>query len=538
MKNKAVALMITAQLLAPAVVWASDGYSGGKLSGKYGPSNFGEEISAVAGQGALDERPTRLQDQVSGKEEAKLRALNAKKTEKNKLKKKQQTQGASPMGDSAQSNLPVIIYGDHVVYHPDTGDFTATGKVRVYQGTQKLYTTLAEGNMQSGDLYLTKGGRMIDGEEVTDSKWAHYNFNEKNGLLKDMKGHGKEDYYEAPQAVIYPDRMEMDQGAMTTRCPAIHHSHCLEVRADKVVMYPKDKVVAFGVKVYMKGKHIYSRDRWVNQLNDNQAQNSLVPHVGYSKSKGVEIKYNWLYPLGDKDVAHADLKYYSKIGWRPNFYDRHDERNFYVLAQNGYDEDDDDNWIKKERDVTIGYKSHKFNKKWPLNYSAYYNHGLWSENGVRSWHTEYGVYMSHDPIRLTREKLPLTLHLGVGHKWTKESIRDYTDKTMLYSATLRKSFPAGWNTWAGYYWEKTTNSVFDYATPDMARELQFGIVKNFDANNNISWLARYDEGKNSVYEYVWRYTHTFCCWRFMLEYRDKRYNGEKDYTFYYDLFRW
>jgi lipopolysaccharide assembly outer membrane protein LptD (OstA) len=72
--------------------------------------------------------------------------------------------------------LPVIVYGDNVVYHSDTGDFRATGKVRIYQGTQKLYTTLAEGNMKSGDLYLNKGGRMVDGKSVTDSKWAHYNF--------------------------------------------------------------------------------------------------------------------------------------------------------------------------------------------------------------------------------------------------------------------------------------------------------------------------------------------------------------------------
>ena len=37
---------------------------------------------------------------------------------------------------------------------------------------------------------------------------------------------------------------------------------------------------------------------------------------------------------------YADLKYYSKIGWRPMYSERHDERNFYVKLQNGYDEDE------------------------------------------------------------------------------------------------------------------------------------------------------------------------------------------------------
>ena len=537
MKNRAIALMITAQLLAPAFAYAAtnDGYAGEKLSSKDGPGDLGITVNEVASAGTSDENPTRLQDQISGKQEAALRARDEEKKNKAKLRKKNKEQGSTET--VGQSGLPVIVYGDNVVYHPETGDFTAKGKVRIYQGTQKLFTTLAEGNMKSGDLYLNQGGRMVDGATTTDSKWAHYNFTNKNGLVKDMKGKSAKDFYEAEEAVIYPDRMEMTKGGRTSSCPAVDHTKCLEVRADKVIMYPNDKIIAFGVKVYMKGKHIYSRDRWVNKLGQDSG-NSLVPHIGYNKTHGVEITYDLRYPLGDKDVARAELKYYSKIGWRPMLSERHDERNFYVTIQNGHTEDSNNNWIKKERDVTIGYKSHKFNKKWPLNYSAYYNHGLWSDKNNKSWHTEYGVFMSHDPIKLTQGKRPLTLYLGVGHKWTKESITNYIDKTMLYSGTLRQSFVGGWNSWLGYYWQKTTNSVFAYSNPDMARELQFGVNKRFDDKNNLSWTVRYDEGKRSVYEYVWRYTHSFCCWRFMLEFRDKRYNGEKDYTIYYDLFRW
>ncbi len=537
MKNRAIALIITAQLLAPALAYAADGYAGEKLSSKDGPNSFGKTtINDAAGMRNEDENSPRLQDQISGKQEAALREMDEKNKPKNKRKKKNTAKTTTaPIG---QSDLPVIVYGDNVVYHPDTGDFTAKGKVRIYQGTQKLYTTLAEGNMKTGDLYLNKGGRMVDSTSTTDSKWAHYNFTSKNGLVKDMQGKSAKDFYAAKEAVIYPDRMELTEGGKTTRCPAVNHTKCIEVKANKVVMYPNDKIIAFGVKVFMKGKHIYSRDRWVNKLDGSESRNSLIPHIGYNKTHGVEITYDYQQPLGEKDMAHAELKYYSKIGWRPRIYDRHDERNFYVTIQNGHTEDSNNNWIKKERDVTIGYKSHKFNKKWPLNYSFYYNHGLWSDQYNNSWHTEYGVFLTHDTIRLSKSKRPLTLDLGVGHKWTKESINDYIDKTMLYSGTLRQSFVGGWGAWLGYYWQKTTNSVFAYATPDMARELQLGFVKNFDANNNLVWTMRYDEGKRNVYEYVWRYTHSFCCWRFMVEYRDKRYNGEKDYTVYYDLFRW
>jgi len=215
MKNRAIALMITAQLLAPALAYAGDGYTGGKLSNKYGPNNFADNANTVNSTGTEDEKSSRLQDQISGKQEAALRALDQSKNKKSKVKKKgQETKSTEQIG---QSGLPVIVYGDNVVYHPDTGDFRATGKVRIYQGTQKLFTTLAEGNMKSGDLYLNNGGRMVDGKNVTDSKWAHYNFADKNGLLKEMKGTNEKDYYEAKEAVIYPDRMELTQGGMTTR---------------------------------------------------------------------------------------------------------------------------------------------------------------------------------------------------------------------------------------------------------------------------------------------------------------------------------
>jgi uncharacterized protein YraI len=61
MKNRAIALMITAQLLAPALAYAADGYAGGKLSGKYGPNSFESNTNVVASTGTEDENSSRLQ---------------------------------------------------------------------------------------------------------------------------------------------------------------------------------------------------------------------------------------------------------------------------------------------------------------------------------------------------------------------------------------------------------------------------------------------------------------------------------------------
>ena len=214
------------------------------------------------------------------------------------------------------------------------------------------------------------------------------------------------------------------------------------------------------------------------------------------------------------------------------------EKNFYVQIQDGHMEDSDNNWIRKERDVKFVYKSHKFDKNVPVNYSAYISHGLWKDNWKRSWHTEYGVYLNHDPIRLTREKQPLYLNLGMGHKWVRESITDETKKTMLYSATLNKAFEGGWNTWLGYYYEKEHSSVFSYSDPDMAKELQWGLSKQLGKNDWVNFVMRYDQGKSGVYEYIYRWYHDFCCFRLGLEYRDKKYDNDHEWSVTYDLYRW
>lgn len=522
MKKTALFLAITAALSMTSTTWASEGYTGGKLTNG----------SVPAWQDGTTQATRTAQPDPEAIAAQKAAAANEQANKNKSKNKKQQGQETT-----AQENLPITLYGDHVIYHQDSGDFSAEGRVRVYQGTQQLYTGRAEGNMKSGDVYLKQGGTMVEGKTTTHGKWAHYNFNNKKGEIRQIEGNSDADFFRAEHATIHPDQIVMDKGGSTTRCPAVKHDPCLEIRADRVVMYPKDKIVAYNVKVYIKGKHIYSRDRWINRL-DGKQENTIVPHIGQSKEHGMEITYTYEKALSDKDTVALDMVYYSKIGWRPMLHAKHDERNFAITYKNGHQEDSDNNWIKKQNDFTIAYKPHKFTKKLPLNYSLYYNHGLWSDNYKKSWHTEYGGYLSHDRL-YWGDKYPLTLNMGVGHKWVKESYdEDANYKTLFYNVVVGKSYPAGWRNWVGYYWQKKEYALFDYDSPDMDKELQFGLAKNFDRNNRASVVARYDAGNSLIYEYIYRIEHDFCCWRITLEYKDKKYNNDSEWSINYELYRW
>ena len=537
MKKKALALGLTIAFALPGMAMAAPaslGYDGGKLSSKDGPAYVPQTLDEVTANARQAEKFVRLQDQP----DARTEEITSAGQETVKEQKKRQKEGRTV---ASESTLPITIYGDQVIYNSETGDFEAKGNVRMYQGSQKLYTAQAHGNSKSGDIYLETGGRIINAsggtESVTDGQWGHYNFIDKTGTVKDIKGSNGTDIYGADIGQIYPDRVELTEGAHTTKCPAVKHPPCVEVRANKVVIYPKDKLIAYDVKVYMKGRHIYSRDRWINRFGEGSSQ-SLMPHIGYSDEHGTEIRYNLQVPVTENNTFNAQLRYYSKIGWRPIFEDTQNEKNFYVRIQDGHDEDGDNNWIRKKHDIKVGYKPHKFDKNIPLNYSAYYSHGLWKDKWKQSWHTEYGAFLTHDPIRLTHEKMPLYLNLGAGRKWVDEDKSRDKRSTNLYSTTLNKSFEGGWNTWLGYYYQKLHTSIFNYSNPDMEKEIQWGIGKRFGHTDSLQFVRRFDKGRSQVYEYIYRWTHDFCCFRLGLEYRDKKYKNDHEWSVTYDLYRW
>lgn len=496
--------IILAGLLTMSITttaFAADYYNGGKLSDRMGPDFEVEEII------------TAEQDSAAPAKKADKKAKNGQK-----------------------QVLPITLYGDRVLYHKDTGDFFAEGNVRILQGQQTLTTVKLEGNTQTGDVFLNAGGKLTDKGSQMTGEWLHYNFNNKTGEIKKISGVSGKDLFKAEHATITPDEIILDQGGSSTRCPAVIHDPCLLFTAGMVEIYPKEKIVFHDVKVYMKGKHIYSRDLIVNRLDDKETQ-SFAPKIGYSDSDGFRIKMHYEHNFSEKFSAVGDFDYYDKSGYRPMYGLHYEDKPFYAKVQNGWDEDSDDNWIKKQSDITVGIKGQRVGEGIPLTYSLYYNHGLWKDDGIKSWHTEYGVFFKHDRIYFDGDN-SLFLDLGVGAKKKKESYNGSSTDTMTYKASLGKKFDERWNTWTSYYWEKSEEDLFAYNKPDMEEELQNGVTYKFDDKNSLTFVNRYDLGNSSLYEQDWRYTHNFCCWQIEIEYRDKKFEGDKSWHIKYDLFRW
>lgn len=436
--------------------------------------------------------------------------------------------------------LPITMTGDYASYDSVSGDFIAEGNVVITQGNETIKTVRAEGNMKTGDVWLKQGGTLVEPQSTMNGEWAYYNFNSKTGEIKKIDGKGNKDYYRAPHATIYPDRMVVDQGGEMSRCPAVEHTPCLSITADTFEIYPHEKMIAHNVKVYVKGTHVYSRDTWVNELGKDSASR-IMPTIGYDgdDDKGMYIRIRYDYDIDQNTNLHAELPYYSQGHFKPVAEVTHDQRNYYLTFRNGWYEEDDE-WVRKQTEFGFYYKPHYFIDGIPVTYNAYVTRGLWKndETGIKSWHTEYGVFLNHDRIYLFNS--PNTfLDLGIGKKWTDESYTDETANTMAYRATLGQKISDKWNTWVGYYREKETTSLFDLDQPDMERELRNGISYKPDDKNTFSIVNRYDMGLHRNYETIYRWQHRFCCWAISFEYEQEHFDGgSNDFTIKYEFLNW
>lgn len=461
-------------------------------------------------------------------------------TEAESVKADGKTRSGEDMDEAQAEPMPITMTGDYASYDSVSGDFVAEGNVVITQGNETLKTVRAVGNMKTGDVWLKEGGTLVEPKSIMNGEWAYYNFNTKTGEIKKIEGKGNKDFFKAPHATIYPDKMVVDQGGVTTRCPAKEHTPCLSIKAKTFEIYPKEKMVAHDVQVFVKGTHVYSRDTWVNNLNDDGAAR-IMPSVGYDgdDNKGTYIKLKLDYDIDENTNVNSELVYYNRGHFKPIIKAKHDQRNYYLTYQSGWEEEDDE-WVDKKNEIGFYYKPHYFIDGIPVTYRLYAHRGLWKndETGRQSWHTEYGAYLSHDRIYLFNTKNTF-LDLTIGKKWVNESLTDETRSTMMYYGTLGQKLGSKWYTWAGYYREKVTSDLYDLGQPDMERELRNGISYKPDDRNTFSIVNRYDMGQHENYETIYTWRHRFCCWAITFEY-EHAHTAKEDtqWNIRYEFLNW
>ena len=466
--------------------------------------------------------------------------------------------GETQTASAAKKGIPLIITGEDARYSSESGDFIISGKVKLQQGKTRLYSTKAVGNAKTGDVWLLEGGTLVELGNTTRAHWGHYNFNKKTGELRHIEGQGLKDSYQAPHGLIENGMLIMDQGGRTTRCPAVKHPPCLEVRAKTITVIPNDRIVARGVQVFVKGVHIYSRDVWINDLTD--AVQRTMPRIGWKDKKGFYVSLDYEQPIGNPLLknptkAYMHQVYYTKAGYKPFYGIRHDEHDFYVRLHHGYVYDSDNDlidegiWLHKKMDWGLFLKPHRIAPGLPLTYEGHVTHGLWKYTH-RNWssrHTEKAVYLRHDRFYPLGGK-KLYMDLMVGRKWVDESnpVNKKYGKSLhsnIYQGTLGYKFSQKWNIWERYHQEHKTSYNFSLGQPDFAKEWRTGISWKPDDKNTITVVNRYNADKSRPryhgnYSTTYSWAHRFCCEVLTISYEKTYYDNDHEWTIKFDFLNW
>ena len=468
--------------------------------------------------------------------------------------------------------LPLIIKGNDAQYSSESGDFIIEGNVRLKQGLTNVTSTKAVGNANTGDIWLLEGGTLQEPTNRVNARWAHYNFNKETGELLHLKGassanpaSGKFDYYEAPHGLIEHGMLIMDQGGMSTRCPAVKHPPCISVKAKTITIIPNDRIIARGVQVFVKGKHIYSRDVWINDLKKKDQQTK--PKIGWDNNRGWYVSLKYSRPIGNPllknpTTFYMEQIYYTKSKYKPFYSIRHDQKDFYVRVDSGYIYDSDNDlidegiWLQKKIDWGLFLKPHRIAKGLPLSINGYITHGLWkyTNSNWESWHTEGAVFLRHDRFYPLGGK-KLYMDLLAGHKWIHESLNNATTRrygnsmnTNIYHATLGYRFSNKWNIWTSYHHEHRTSYLFSKGQPSYANDWSVGIAWNPDKLNSYTIVNHRNMDRNTrdsglrthgnyTTTFTWR--HRFCCEVLSVSYEKQHYGNKKNkWTVMLDLLNW
>ena len=433
------------------------------------------------------------------------------------------------------SPVPTIFEGDELTYNQVTGEFTAKGAVKIVTADYQKMTgdskktddgdATISGNLNDEEVSFPGNSRLLELNEngrhiILDGYNTFYRYGARTGTMESAKGKVGHQYVSGKRFEFYPDRIIIYDGT-TTKCNAEKPDY--HIAADKITIYPNDKMVMEKAKIYVKGKLMYTRDRQIQSLDPNQEPEEW-PSVGYSTGNGAWISYNAHRDLMPNVFIWGRLYYSTKHNFRnrAELVHRHADSEYKIAY--GYYSDGDDNWIM--RSPSFLYTHEKRIAQTPFHYKLEGEIGKWKRrqkyaSDIESTHRFARIGIYRDPLHLGSKWYARG---GFGWQATKETYDDSLRKGFDWNLWLLKEFDDKYAWYAGYEYSvvNKANSLFNYKTSDMARSVKTGVSYRMDNRNRFIIGLQYDEAKRSLKDVDYYWFHDMHCSQFIVRYRAKR----------------
>lgn len=426
-----------------------------------------------------------------------------------------QAAGAETGAQKDAGKAPIVIQAEELYFSDSTGNLFAKGNVVIEQNKARLMGDLVRGNAKQNEVWIDDQATFIEGAVNLTGSGVHYNYKDGTGSMLQGKGMVGSERVSGNDVRLLPDEYIIHDGTMT-RCPARVPDY--RVTATKVEIWPGDKLIAYNAKFWIKNTVLFAMPKYQKSLRKGDSQTSEFPKLGYSTKDGVSVKQHLEVPVGGNVAVFGDLAYYGKRGYRPSYGLIDRERAYSLSVVQGHFRDGDAHWIKKEPEIKLDFYSHRLGAL-PVSYNFYALYGKWVEDNRTSWHQDYNIYFSGDPIKLGDATF---LSLGTGFQHVRESYDGSVRNTIKYDAAISRTWSPRLATWVAYHYTQNNNTLFDYGSSDLSRQLDVGFNVKIDRLNSMGFAQTYDLTNSRVYDQDVTWYRNLHCWETAVTYRIKR----------------
>ena len=410
---------------------------------------------------------------------------------------------------------PIEIVADEMYFSDKTGELFAKGNVVITQDQTKIYADIIRGNDKQTEVWVDGQVRLIEPKTDLVGMKIRYNYGSKFGMMQDLSGKCGNDFVTGKRAHFENAKYTIYEATMTG-CPT-KGTPDYRTTARKVEIWPNDKVIAYDASVWIKNTIVYTTPRYKKSLKKIDEKDNEYPRFGYQDKDGFYIGQTFTFPLTEETSAFLDAMYYSAAGFKPTIGLQHQTSRYGIQGVYGETRDGNGNWIKKEPEFSLNLYSQKIGST-HINYSANAVYGQWTDAAKSSWHQDYSLYFSRDPIYFDQEKT-WTLNLGTGFQHVRESYNNSFQNIFRYNVGLSKKISPSLTTWAAYNFTDNNNSAFAYNKIDVPQEGILGLSWKVNNRTTLSYYTSYDLANSRTYENYYTINHSFHCWETALTYR-------------------
>jgi len=414
----------------------------------------------------------------------------------------------------SEAKVPIVIEGDELSFSEETGDVFAKGNVVVKQNADTLLTDAMRGNSKNTEIWIDGKATLQQPERELVGTGTHYNYTTRLGNMNHVTGLVGKDHITSNNLEFYPEKL-VAHDSTATRCPAIVPDY--HMSADKIEIWPGDKMVAYNAKFWIKKMMIYSMPKYQTSLKADKEQNSPFPRIHYHSGDGLTISQYLEYPFDNRLSAFADVSYYSKHGFKPKYGFISTQKGYKLELYKSEEENSDDEWIKKEPELLFTLDPVKVGKV-----KTYFtaSTGKWTEGNISGWRQDYNLSFKRNPIQLSKV---VSLNLGTGFERIDYGYNNSSNNILSFNTSLTAKPNDRLEAWLGYaYHGQSGTSIYEYDKIDSNSEINSGFMYKLDKMNSIGVSMNYeiDPNKFKDLDYTWR--RNLHCLQADITYRAKR----------------